>query len=283
LFLVFQGWVFVFIFFFLPTKLMLQGGANTPKQTSNDARTTHDLQISVAAPETLPWDFWNPFIRRALLQASRIFNTSVSKLADPACHHLPRQEAYVKKTLIAAALATTALSMLTAGVFVTRRVAADQDHGRFHFTPDTLVLSRSVYPGNAAAVTVGQTLPPGCVAGNVSVPLLAGGNASIAVTCGTANSDGTYPTVFNNETADGSFGVTSPIFLDTITTEGALLGTLPIPSDQLVTSFSSKSELALNRSTDGKSITFVGYRGGPRISDRSEPTRRFQLQHARRR
>jgi hypothetical protein len=69
--------------------------------------------------------------------------------------------------------------------------------------------------------------------------------------------------VFNNDGPDGSFGVTSPIFLDSITSDGFLLGTLPIPSDQIVTSFSSKSELALNRSTDGKSITFGGYRGGP--------------------
>jgi hypothetical protein len=66
---------------------MLQIGPITPKQTSNDARTTHDLQIHVAAPEALPSDFWNPFTRRALLQASRIFNGSVSNLPDPACHH----------------------------------------------------------------------------------------------------------------------------------------------------------------------------------------------------
>ncbi len=146
---------------------------------------------------------------------------------------------------------------------MTRRVAADEDHGRFHFTPDTLVLSRSVYAGNAATVTVGQTLPPGCVAGNVSVPLLAGGNASVAVTCSAATSDGTYPTVFNNNKADGSFGVTSPIFLDNITTDGSVLGTLSIPSDQIVTSFSSKSELALNRSTDGKSHHVCGLPRGP--------------------
>ncbi|MGB8583707.1 MAG: hypothetical protein WCD47_23010, partial [Candidatus Sulfotelmatobacter sp.] len=31
----------------------------------------------------------------------------------------------------------------------------------------------------------------------------------------------------------------------------------------IVTSFSSKSELALNRSADGRSLTFMGYRGGP--------------------
>jgi hypothetical protein len=85
----------------------------------------------------------------------------------------------------------------------------------------------------------------------------------VTVKCSVATADGTFPTVFNNNKADGSFGVTSPIFLDNITTRGKLLGTLAIPSDQIVTSFSSKSELALNRSTDGKSITFVGYLGGP--------------------
>jgi hypothetical protein len=166
----------------------------------------------------------------------------------------------VKKTFIASILATTALSMLTAGIFAPG-VAADDDF--FLFIPDTLVLSRSVYAGNAATVTVGQTLPPGCVAGTVPVPLLAGGTANVKVTCGTAVADGTYPTVFNNDAPDGSFGVTSPIFLDSITSDGFLLGTLPIPSNQIVTSFSSKSELALHRSTDGKSITFMGYRGGP--------------------
>ncbi|MFZ0884686.1 MAG: hypothetical protein WAN14_14905 [Candidatus Acidiferrales bacterium] len=96
----------------------------------------------------------------------------------------------------------------------------------------------------------------------MDVPLLAGGTTSVAVTCAAATADGTYPGVFNNDSADPSFGVTSPIFLDDITTDGRTLETLPIPSDQIVTSFSSKSELALNRSLDGTSITFVGYRGG---------------------
>jgi hypothetical protein len=164
------------------------------------------------------------------------------------------------------ALIIAAASALAAATFV-GKVAADDDHhdqfGRFGFVPGTLVLSRSVYVGTASTVTVGQTLPPGCVAGNVAVPLIAGGNASVAVTCATAIADGTYPTVFNNNGADGSFGITSPIFLDNITTDGFRIGTLPVPSDQIVTSFSSKSELALNLSLDGKSITFVGYRGGP--------------------
>lgn len=77
--------------------------------------------------------------------------------------------------------------------------------------------------------------------------------------------DGTDPTVFNNDGADGSFGITSQIFLDNITTDGWLLAALAIPSDQIVTSFSSKSELAVNLATDGRSITFGGYRGGPGI------------------
>jgi len=141
------------------------------------------------------------------------------------------------------------------------RVAADERF--FLFVPDSLVVSRSVYQGTASTVTVGETLPPNCVAGSVPVPLLAGGTANVKVTCGVAVADGTYPTVFNNDGPDASFGVTSPIFLDDITTDGFLIGTLPIPSNQIVTSFSSKSELALNRSTDGKSIAFAAYRGGP--------------------
>ena len=149
-----------------------------------------------------------------------------------------------------------------AALFVNRFTAhADDDH--FRFVPNSLVLSRSVYAGNASSVTIGQTLPPNCVAGNVSIPLIAGGFVSVAVSCGTAIADGTYPTVFDNDTVDGSFGITSPIFLDNITTNGKLLDTLPVPTELLVTSFSSKSELAVHRSLDGKSITFAGYRGGP--------------------
>ena len=69
--------------------------------------------------------------------------------------------------------------------------------------------------------------------------------------------------MWNNDGPDASFGVTSPIFLDNIDSKGKVIGTLAVPSDQLVTSFSSKSELAINLASDGKSITFVGYHGGP--------------------
>ena len=149
----------------------------------------------------------------------------------------------------------------------------DHDHDRdFHFVPGTLVVSRSVYEGNAATVTIGEALPLGCQGGltglTVNVPLIAGGTTPVAVPCGVATDNGEYPNlhdthnVWNNANSDGSFGVTSPIFLDDISTDGWNLGTLPIPTDQIVTSFSSKSELALNRSIDGRSITFMGYRGG---------------------
>lgn len=146
---------------------------------------------------------------------------------------------------------------------IPRAFAYEDDHDGFRFKSGTLVLSRSVYAGNAGTVTVGQTLPPGCVAATVTLPLIAGGTTTVKVKCAKAVADGTYPTVFNNDGPDGSFGITSPIFLDNITTEGKQLGTLPVPADQIVTSFSSKSELALNRSSDGRSITFLGYRGGP--------------------
>lgn len=147
----------------------------------------------------------------------------------------------------------------------------NHDHG-FHFVPGTLIVSRSVYAGKASTVTIGETLPLGCQGGltglTVNVPLIAGGTTPVTVPCGVASDNGEYPNLFdthnvwNNAKSDGSFGITSPIFLDDITTDGWTLGSLPIPTDKIVTSFTSKSELALNRSIDGRSITFMGYVGG---------------------
>ncbi|HEY3840795.1 MAG TPA: hypothetical protein VGL72_29685 [Bryobacteraceae bacterium] len=113
------------------------------------------------------------------------------------------------------------------------------------FIPGNLVVSRSVYQGTASTVTVGMALPPNCPStAKCSMP---------------ATNDGTYPGVFNNDVPDANFGVTSPIFLDQITTEGTHINTLPVPSGIVVTSFSSKSELALNLSPEGDVITFMGY------------------------
>lgn len=122
------------------------------------------------------------------------------------------------------------------------------------FFPGNLVVSRSVYDNLAGNVTVGQTLPPNCV---------------LTADCVKAVNDGTYPFIFNNAPVDASFGITSRIFLDQITPFGFPINTLEVPnslehgigakSDQLVTSFSSKSELGLHLSTDRRFLTFMGY------------------------
>jgi hypothetical protein len=123
------------------------------------------------------------------------------------------------------------------------------------FTPGNLVVSRSVYSATPSSVVVGQTLPPNCVPSSKN-----------KVTCAPAVVDGTYPYVFNNViTADPAFGITSPIFLDQLTTTGSLISSLQVPNssttsgDQLVTSFSSKSEEVLHLSTDGSYLTFMDY------------------------
>jgi hypothetical protein len=139
--------------------------------------------------------------------------------------------------------------MISAGVY-----AAFAGNGNVYFSPGNLVISRSVYDNNAGNVQVGSPLPPVCDPANG---------------CATAVTDGSYPTVFNNVLADPSFGITSKIFLDQITPAGALVTSLEVPNssehgvpptkDQMVTSFSSKSELALNLSTDKNYLTFMGY------------------------
>ncbi len=155
----------------------------------------------------------------------------------------------------------------------------DRDHGFHGFVPGSIVLSGTVYVGNAGTVTPGEILPYGCLntgpvtnpnPATVNVPLLPPSTSTTAVTvsCGYASDNGEAPNlndnhnVWNNASTDGSFGVSSPIVLWDLTPFGGLLGKLEVPSNEIVTSFSSKSELALNRSADGRSLTFMGYRGG---------------------
>jgi hypothetical protein len=129
--------------------------------------------------------------------------------------------------------------------------ASAADHGGF-LRPGNLLVSGSVYQNDPGLLTPGVTvLPPGCTSG-----------------CVTATNDGSFPGVFNNVLAAPSFGVTSPVFLNQLTPSGRLVGTLRVPDGTgpgggLVTSFSSKSELALNLSTDDRDLTFMGYVAKP--------------------
>jgi hypothetical protein len=117
-----------------------------------------------------------------------------------------------------------------------------------NFIPGDLVYSSSAYV--PADITPGVTqLAPGCAQ-----------TAALSGTpCAFADTDGTFPFVFNNDKVDGSFGIVSPLFLNQITPWGKDDGTIAVPSDQLNTSFSSKSEGALNLSTDRKQLTFIDY------------------------
>ena len=158
-----------------------------------------------------------------------------------------------KSSLRPVALGLAACSLCAIGVSIP--AAAQAPGAGMHFHAGNLVVSRSVYDNNAHNVKIGALLPPNC--------------ANTVGPCAAAKYDGTYPYVFNNDLVDGSFGITSKIFLDQITPSGLLLGSLEVPnsslknvrteSNQLVTSFPSKSELALHLSTDGKLLTFMDY------------------------
>jgi hypothetical protein len=162
------------------------------------------------------------------------------------------------KANIATLLAAVSIVTL-AGVRTAR--AADDDDFYFPFPgipflPFNLAVTRSVYV-DTGSITAGKTvLPPDCSPANCPTPV-------------TAVTSSAYPYVFNNATVDGSFGVTSKIFLDQVTPFGWVLSSLEAPNssqhgvgpnnDQMVTSFSSKSELAVNLSTDGKALTLMAY------------------------
>ncbi len=146
--------------------------------------------------------------------------------------------------------AITASALLICGLAGTAQ--ADGWHFHHHdadLFPGNLLVSRSVY--SPADITPGVTqLPPGCT-----------------TACMPAVADGTFPGVFNNDSADGNFGITSRVLLDQLTPWGRRVNTIKVPDDQFVTSFSSKSELALNLSPEGRYLSFVGYVAKPATLD----------------
>ncbi|HLY06919.1 MAG TPA: hypothetical protein VKR31_14335 [Rhizomicrobium sp.] len=115
--------------------------------------------------------------------------------------------------------------------------------------PHSLVISTSTYDntqGAIASLVVGTTLP----------------DTDSQTTSAIAGND--YVNVWNNDSVDASFGVSSGIQLsDVDPSTGSVLASLSVPSDQVVTSFSSKSELGLHvvNGANGPTLTFVGYGG----------------------
>ena len=142
-----------------------------------------------------------------------------------------------------------AMALVSGLAAVTCALAEDFD---FRLQPGNLLVSRAVYDNNANNIAIGTQLPPNCVTG-----------------CVAATANGSYPNVFNNAIVDGSFGITAKIVLDQLLPSGEVVSSLEVPnnsergisttSDQMVSSFSSKSEIALNLSTGGHSVTFMGY------------------------
>ncbi|MGH9092547.1 MAG: hypothetical protein ACRDZR_14410 [Acidimicrobiales bacterium] len=157
-------------------------------------------------------------------------------------------------------MAGLALLAGTAPAWAGTAGASPGGHGT-PIVPGDLLVSTSTYQDDPGIVATTTQLPPGCSA-----------TATAPDPCGTAVANGTYPYVFNNSVVDASFGITSPIVLDELSPEGHEIGTVEVPNssepgvaanaDQMVTSFSSKSELALNLSPNGQYVTFMGYKAG---------------------
>src|ERR1700753_3325425 len=112
-------------------------------------------------------------------------------------------------------------------VLCTAGSVARCDEGFGLLLPDSLVISASSYDraqGAVASLKVGTTLP----------------NTATATT--TAIADNSYVNVWNNESADASFGLTSPIrLLDVDPRNGRVFRAMTVPPNEVVTSFSSKS------------------------------------------
>jgi hypothetical protein len=145
--------------------------------------------------------------------------------------------------------AFAAVSVLAIFVVLVAASAAEAKSYPTHpFVPGSVVVADTTYPaaGNPA-ISVGQPLPEG----------------------GNAVADGKYPEVFNNDSVDGSFAVSTPLTLIDVDPFGNQLLQVKVPTDQATTSFSSKSEGAINFSTNGQDLSFLGYNAAPNTLDAS--------------
>jgi hypothetical protein len=146
-----------------------------------------------------------------------------------------------------------AVTLFLSALASSQAALADDDFS--YFQSGNLLVSRVVYDNNPNNVQVGAVLPPNCI---------------LTSMCVKATYNGSYPNVWNNNLVDSSFGITSKIVLDQLSLDGRrLFNSLEVPNssqrgvtptkDQMVGSFSSKSEVALNLSLDRRFVTFMGY------------------------
>ena len=153
--------------------------------------------------------------------------------------HVPRRARSIATFTVAA----SAIPLL--GAVPTASAKAFPTHP---FVPGSVVVASSEYPAQGDRnIQLGQPLPSGTP----------------------AVSDGKYPEVFNNDGPDGSFAVATPVDLWDLTPSGDQLSQTKVPSDQVTTSFSSKSELSINFSTNGQDLSFLGYNAAPDALDSS--------------
>lgn len=141
--------------------------------------------------------------------------------------------------------------------------------------PGSLVVSTSTYDNSQGAIA-------SLVAGQTQLAGSAPNSGASSPTCSTASAANDYVNVWKNESPDPSFGVTSEITLTDINpATGNVLATLAVPADQVVTSFSSKSEMGLHFAVgpNGPLVTFMGYGGagiGAIDASNSDATDTFQ-------
>jgi hypothetical protein len=115
--------------------------------------------------------------------------------------------------------------------------------------PGSLIVAATRYDsskGALASLKVGSQIP----------------NTATATQPAVAGND--YVHVWDNAPVDGSFGVTSAIELLSVEPHsGWVLDRVHVPTDEVVTSFSSKSEMGLHltKNGDGAHLVFVAYRG----------------------
>ncbi len=154
---------------------------------------------------------------------------------------------------------------LSAGLLLTCLPAASFALGLS--TPDTLVVTSSQYTGTVNPIPV--YLP------GASGPYTNAASPKNLNSAPAATTSSSYPSVFLNAVADASFGITSPMYLSLVNSENGFvektinLTELAADNNQaFATSFSSKSEMAINLSTDGVSaLTVVGYSTTPGLLD----------------